>query len=179
MDTLEYTNYLYAKFQASTTSENLSVLTQKCDFSTKITEKGHFSHLTRSKGLLELSNLAQKTSSSSSLIAQNFMGTAKEKLARKCCKMLQNTAKTWSFQHFWTWIVEKMQHWRKIWHWHTRVHRLCVYQISGLHNIEKSVCVNSKVQFLHQNRWKRPFQSSYTVIKTPRAVKFGTRNLVE
>ena len=107
-----YTEYVYTKFQASTTSGNLSVLTQKCNFSTKITEKGHFSHLTRSKGLLELSNLAQKTSSSSSLIAQNFMGTAKEKLARKCCKMLQNTAKTWSFQHFWTLIVEKIQHWR-------------------------------------------------------------------
>ena len=90
MDTLEYTDYVYAKFQASTTSENLSVLTQKCDFSTKITEKGHFSHLTRSKGLLELSNLAQKTSSSSSITAQNFMLTAKEVRAKE---MLQNAAK--------------------------------------------------------------------------------------
>ena len=93
MDTLEYTNYLYAKFQASTTSENLSVLTQKCDFSTKITEKGHFSHLTQSLGLLELSNLAQKTSLISSMTVQNFMLTAMEKLLKKSCKMLQNAAK--------------------------------------------------------------------------------------
>ena len=34
MDTLEYTDYVYTKFQASTTSGNLSVLTQKCNFST-------------------------------------------------------------------------------------------------------------------------------------------------
>ena len=48
MDTLEYTNYVYTKFQASTTLRNLCVLTQKCNFSTKIAEKGRFSHLTRS-----------------------------------------------------------------------------------------------------------------------------------
>ena len=82
MNTVEYTDYVYTKFQASRTSGNLSVLTQMCNFSTKITETGHFSHLTRSLGLLELSNLAQKTFLSSSMTAQNFMLTAKEKLAK-------------------------------------------------------------------------------------------------
>ena len=48
MDTLEYTDYVYTKFQASTTLRNLCVLTQKCNFSTKIAEKGRFSYLTRS-----------------------------------------------------------------------------------------------------------------------------------
>ena len=48
MDTREYTDYVYTKFQASRTSGNLSVLTQKYNLSTKIAEKGHFSRLTRS-----------------------------------------------------------------------------------------------------------------------------------
>ena len=46
MNTVEYTDYVYTKFQASRTSGNLSVLTQMCNFSTNITETGHFSHLT-------------------------------------------------------------------------------------------------------------------------------------
>ena len=48
MDTVEYTDYVYTKFQASTTLKNLCVLTLKCNFSTKIAEKGRFSHLTQS-----------------------------------------------------------------------------------------------------------------------------------
>ena len=49
MNTKGYTDFVSTKFQASRTSGNLSVcLSQKCNFSTKITETGYFSHLTQS-----------------------------------------------------------------------------------------------------------------------------------